>query len=106
MFVCYNPMLLVLDNSDSPSIGEQLSQGPSLVYNTFINDSFPAPDLSYALCLVPSFLQHGWSYVLACSLTLCPLSQVHSLLLLAYSLLTLTSPPGSVASLLSRVFPH
>ena len=60
MFVCYNdPMLLVLDNSDSLSIVEQLSQGPSLVYNTFINDSFLASDLSYALCLVPSFLQHG-----------------------------------------------
>ena len=28
-----------MDNSDSPSIVEQLSQGPSLVYNTFINDS-------------------------------------------------------------------
>ena len=27
-------MLLVLDNSDSPSIVEQLPQGPSLVYNT------------------------------------------------------------------------
>ena len=37
--VCNNPMLLVLDNSDSPSIVEQLSQGPSLVYNTFISDS-------------------------------------------------------------------
>ena len=60
MFVCYNdPMFLVLDNSDSPSIVEQLSQGPSLVYNTFINDSFLALDLSFALCLVPSFLQHG-----------------------------------------------
>ena len=40
---CYNnPMLLVLDNSDSPSIGEQLSQGPSFIYNTFISDSFLA----------------------------------------------------------------
>ena len=55
----YNPMLLVLDNSDPPSIVEQLSQGPSLVYNTFINDSFLALDLSYVLCLVPSFLQCG-----------------------------------------------
>ena len=27
-------------------------------YNTFIDDSFLALDLSYALCLVPSFLQH------------------------------------------------
>ena len=40
--VCYNnnpndPMLL--DNSDSPSIVEQLSQGPSLVNNTFIDNS-------------------------------------------------------------------
>ena len=49
----------VMDNSDSPSIVGQLSQGPSLVYNTFINDSFPVLDLSYALCLVPSLLQHG-----------------------------------------------
>ena len=31
-----------LDNSDSPSIVEQLSQGPSFVYNTFISDSFLA----------------------------------------------------------------
>ena len=49
----------VMDNSDSPSMAVQLSQGPSFVYNTFISDSFPALDLSYALCLVPSFLQHG-----------------------------------------------
>ena len=48
-----------MDNSDSPSLVEQLSQGPSLVYKTFIDDSFLAPDLSYALCLVSSFLQHG-----------------------------------------------
>ena len=48
-----------MDNSDSHSIMEHLSQGPSLDYNTFINDSFPALDLSYALCLVPSFLQHA-----------------------------------------------
>ena len=51
--------VLVIDNSGSPSIVEQLSQGPSLSYNTFNDDSFLAPDLSYALCLVPSFLKHG-----------------------------------------------
>ena len=34
-----DPMLLLLENSDSPSIVEQLSQGPDFVYNTFINDS-------------------------------------------------------------------
>ena len=34
-----DPMLLLLDNSDSPSIVEQLLQGPDLVYNTFIDDS-------------------------------------------------------------------
>ena len=38
---------------------EQLSQEPGLVYNTFISDSFLALALSYALCLVPSFLQPG-----------------------------------------------
>ena len=34
---CYNnnPILLIMDNSDSPSIVEQLSQGPGFVYNTF-----------------------------------------------------------------------
>ena len=53
------PYLHGLHNSDSPSIVEQLLQGPSLAYNTFINDSFLALELSYALCLVPSFLQHG-----------------------------------------------
>ena len=53
------PMFLLWTTQISPSIVEQLSQGPSLVYNTFINDSFPVPDLSYALCIVPSFLQHG-----------------------------------------------
>ena len=42
-----------------------------LVYHTFIDGSFLALDLSYALCLVPSFLQHGKSYILDCSLTLC-----------------------------------
>ena len=30
-----DPMLLLMGNSDSPSIVEQLSQGPGLVYNTF-----------------------------------------------------------------------
>ena len=34
-----DPMLLFLDYSDSPSIVEQLSQGPDLVYNAFIDDS-------------------------------------------------------------------
>ena len=48
-----------MDNSDSPSIVEQLSQGPSFVYNTFISDSFLALDLSHAVWLAPSFLQHG-----------------------------------------------
>ena len=33
------PMLLFGDNSDSPSIVEQLSQGLSFSYNTFISDS-------------------------------------------------------------------
>ena len=42
MYVYPNPMLLLLDNSDSPSIVEQLSQGPSFSYNTFISDSFLA----------------------------------------------------------------
>ena len=32
----------VMDNSGSPSIVEQLSQGPSFSYNTFICDSFLA----------------------------------------------------------------
>ena len=41
----------VLDNSDSPSIVEQLSQGPSFMYNTFISDSFLA--LWLILCLMP-----------------------------------------------------
>ena len=36
------PMLLCVDNSDSPSIVEQLSQGYSFSYNTFISDSFLA----------------------------------------------------------------
>ena len=37
--VCISqPYVLVIDNSDSPSIVEQLSQGPSLSYNTFIDD--------------------------------------------------------------------
>ena len=58
MYVSYS-YVLVIDNSDSPSIVEQLSQGPSLVYNTFISDGFLALDSSYALCFVPSFLQHG-----------------------------------------------
>ena len=34
-----DPMLLLIDNSDSPSVVEQLLQGPGLVYNTFIDDS-------------------------------------------------------------------
>ena len=35
----YNP---VMDNSNSPSIVEQLSQGPSFSYNTFISAHFLA----------------------------------------------------------------
>ena len=58
MYVSYS-YIPNMDNSDSPSIVEQLSQGPSLVYNTFIDDRFLALDLSNALCLVPSFLEHG-----------------------------------------------
>ena len=42
MYVYPNPMLLLLDNSNSPSIVEQLSQGPSFIYNTFSSDSFLA----------------------------------------------------------------
>ena len=42
MYVYPNPMLLFMDNSDSTSIVEQLSQGPSFSYNTFISDSFLA----------------------------------------------------------------
>ena len=53
------PYVPGLVNSDSPSIVEQLSQGPSFVYNTFISDSFLAFDLSYALCPFPSFLHNG-----------------------------------------------
>ena len=34
-----NPMLLLMDISDSPSIVEQLSQGPGLVIIPFIDDS-------------------------------------------------------------------
>ena len=41
--LCYDnsndPMLLLLDNSDSPSIVEQYHKGPDSVYNTFIDDS-------------------------------------------------------------------
>ena len=48
-----------MDNSDSPSIVKQSSQGPSFSYNTFISDSSELSDVSYALCLVPSFPQHG-----------------------------------------------
>ena len=33
---------LILDSSDSPSIVEQLSQGPSSTYYTFISDGFLA----------------------------------------------------------------
>ena len=41
MFLCYNnnPILLLMGSSDSPSIVEHLSQGPGLVYNTFIDNS-------------------------------------------------------------------
>ena len=59
LVIVYNsndPMLLILDNSDSPSI---VIIRTWFVYNTFIDGSLLALDLSYALCLVPSFLQHG-----------------------------------------------
>ena len=34
-----DPMLLLLDNSDSPSIVESNHKGPGSAYNTFIDDS-------------------------------------------------------------------
>ena len=42
MYISYS-YAPVMDKSDSPSIVEQLSQGPSFSYNTFICDSFLAP---------------------------------------------------------------
>ena len=53
MHVYPNPTFLLLDNSESPSIVEQLSQGPSFSYNTFISDSFLA--LWLILCLIPCY---------------------------------------------------
>ena len=70
-----DPMLLLIDNSDSPSIVEQLSQGPGLVYDTFIDDGsqlliYPMP---YALFLASCSM--GSPTFLIIPLTLCsPLS--------------------------------
>ena len=37
-WLCINPMILLVDNSDSPSIVEQLQQGYSPECYTFISD--------------------------------------------------------------------
>ena len=54
-----NPMFLLVDNSDSPSVVEQLQQGHGSDCYTFIGDCSYLYDMSYALCLSASFLQHG-----------------------------------------------
>ena len=63
-----NPMFLLVDNSDSPSVVEQLQQGCSSNCFTFISDHSWLYDMSYALCLSASFLQHG--YIQICFLFL------------------------------------
>ena len=66
--VGYVVLCLFLDNSGCPSIVEQWSQRLDVVI-LLLHCSSLFLTLSYALCLVPSFLQHKWSYILDCSLT-------------------------------------
>ena len=81
------PLFLLVDDSNSPSVLEQLPQGLSLNCYTFISDCSQFSDVSYALCLVPSFLKHGQSYALVLALDLMFPSVVIVLTLL-------TSSPG------------
>ena len=86
MYVYPNPMLLLLDNSDSPSIVEQLSQGPSFIYSTFISDSFLA--LWLILCLMPcSWLPAAWVVLCSCFV----LDLIFSLRLLSASRIQIAS---------------
>ena len=50
-------MFLLVDNSDSPSVVEQLQHGCGSNYYIFISDRSWLYDMSYALCLSASFLQ-------------------------------------------------
>ena len=105
MGACANPMFLLVDNSDSPSVVEQLQQGHGSDCYTFIRDHFWLYDVSYALCLSASFLQHGYIQVcflfLFCDLIFpCPLFSF---------LISTLSPPllaflGSAATFIQGVF--
>ena len=65
---CTDPMFLFVDNSDSPSIMEQLQQGHGSGCYTFISSRSWPYDVSYALCLSTSLLQHA--YIILCFLFL------------------------------------
>ena len=53
LYSCYRQLRFSLYS------GGVITRTQFLSYNTFIDDSFLALDLSYALCLIASFLQHG-----------------------------------------------
>ena len=66
MGYCINPMFLLVDNSDSPSLVEQLQQGHVPVAKLFGSCSW-LYEVSYALCLSASLLQHGYILLCFCS---------------------------------------
>ena len=65
-----DPMLLHIDNSDSSSTVEQLSQGPGLVYNTFIDDDFQLLIYPMPYALFPASCSMGSPIFLIVPLTL------------------------------------
>ena len=55
---CTNPMFLLVDNSDSPSIVEQSQQGCDSSCYTLL--AVIPSSVNYTLCLSASLLQHGY----------------------------------------------
>ena len=89
---------------NSPSIVEQLQQGWSSDFYTFISDCSQIYDMSCALCLSASFLQHGHIVVCFLTVTLCSPWPPDLTPLLPLDHLTMTTMLGFCSALLSRMF--
>ena len=103
MGYCTNPMFLLVDNSDSPSVVEKLQQRCDSGCYTLLAVVPSSMKVSYALCLSASLLQHG--YILLCFLFLFLCSYVpHVLLFFSCLLFPLHSSPLSQLGLCSPFY--
>ena len=88
MVHCANHMFLLVDNSDSPSIVEQLQQGRGSDCYTIISGHSWLYDVLYALWLSASLLQHAYIQLYSCSCSAFPVfffSITLSILLLGFA---------------------